>query len=136
MIKTRLCLTKEPDLEFGIEARESLAVEGARSDKEGTMLPFQTIEWRTTKFAVELTAYGVSLPEDSYSPWCPSCREHLDLHQPDETCPGQLLAVCVSCGRWYVWLEEGEEGSGSVLVAIPAMVDLRAGVVRSGMKLG
>jgi hypothetical protein len=32
---------------------------------------------------------------------CRGCRGFLDIHQPDPTQPGQFLATCSNCGRWY-----------------------------------
>lgn len=85
------------------------------------MMPFHAKMMRSTTVRVmfEVPAHSVDLDLETALPCCPTCHEHLDLHQPDETRPAQLMAICLSCSKWYLWLDEEVEGMGIVLVELP-----------------
>lgn len=89
------------------------------------MAPFHTKVLRSTRIALEVSAHPVVLDSDTPSPSCPTCHDLLDLHQPDEGRPAQLLAVCLSCSKWYLWLDEEDEGMGLVLIELPTPATIR-----------
>jgi hypothetical protein len=73
------------------------------------------------KITVELSARVILLGEADSRPSCPHCgdNEALDLHQPVDTAPEELLATCGSCRRWYFLIEVGEEGKEVLMVELP-----------------
>ncbi len=41
-------------------------------------------------------------PDDPMRACCPSCQEHLAVHQPDVERPERLLGACSECRVWYL----------------------------------
>ena len=74
----------------------------------------------SSKIAVELNALLVHLTRNGTRPMCPNCNHPLDLHQPDENAPENLLATCDSCSRWYFLSEVGKQGRDVLLVELPS----------------
>lgn len=55
---------------------------------------------------------------------CRTCREPMDLHQPNPSQPDQFLATCAVCGSWYrVELRSGENRAKVVL--LPEVSEIR-----------
>jgi hypothetical protein len=63
-----------------------------------------------TSMRLELRVRRISLLEAGHGPVCPDCGSPLDLNQPDEELPSELLAVCGSCRRWFLLGEEDARG--------------------------
>jgi hypothetical protein len=63
----------------------------------------------------------VTDPDDHSRAWCPSCHDHLAVHQPDIELPDCLLAVCPGCHDWFL-VEAGAE----VMARLPHWDALRA----------
>jgi hypothetical protein len=51
---------------------------------------------------------------------CPSCKDPLVVHQPDERSPDQLLGICMECGTWFL-IDE----AGGFLIPLPGVEILR-----------
>jgi hypothetical protein len=83
-------------------------VEPARSRHPGPM-----------KTMLELTARMIDLAADDTVPRCPHCEQLLNLHQPDESLPNQLLATCDSCLRWYSLFGIGENSNQFLMLDLP-----------------
>jgi hypothetical protein len=75
---------------------------------------------RSSKIAVELNALLVHLTRNGTPPMCPNCSHPLDLHQPDENAPGELLATCETCEQWYLLHQLGDQGADLVLLELPS----------------
>ena len=73
------------------------------------------------KLAVELGARVVQLSRVGIRPQCPHCGHPLDLHQPDERLPEQLLAICESCSQWFFVIEIGKHGREILLLELPTL---------------
>jgi len=71
------------------------------------------------KATVELTARMIDLQAEDTAPCCPLCEQLLNLHQPDESLPNQLLATCDSCLRWYVLFGIGDDPSQFLMLDLP-----------------
>jgi hypothetical protein len=72
-----------------------------------------------TKAMMELTARVIDLEAKDTAPCCPLCEQVLNLHQPDESLPNQLLATCDSCLRWYSLFGIGENPSRFLMLYLP-----------------
>jgi hypothetical protein len=57
--------------------------------------------------------------------WCPVCEEPMELYQPDESHPTQLLGACATCSRWFVVIEIEDHDSNAFLVELPGAERLR-----------
>jgi hypothetical protein len=64
--------------------------------------------------------------EGGFSRRCPHCNVGLNLHQPDECSPDQLLATCDACFRWYCLMELGDEHENVLMIELPgkAMIEM------------
>ncbi len=71
------------------------------------------------KAMVEMTARMIDLEAEDTVPCCPHCEQLLNLHQPDESLPNQLLATCHSCLRWYSLFGIGEESNQFLMLDLP-----------------
>ena len=71
------------------------------------------------KATVEMTARMIDLEAEDTVPCCPHCEQLLNLHQPDESLPNQLLATCDSCLRWYSLFGIGEESNQFLMLDLP-----------------
>jgi hypothetical protein len=71
------------------------------------------------KALLELTARLVDLEADDGAPCCPRCEQMLNLHQPDENLPNQLLATCGSCLRWYSLFGISIESGQFLMIDLP-----------------
>src|SRR4051794_36713244 len=69
----------------------------SRDGDADVLSPFpreMTIKWNVTPLAI--SAEGLEPPQ------CRDCLTTLNLHQPDEGRPDQLLGTCADCGAWYL----------------------------------
>jgi len=80
---------------------------------------------RLMKATMELTARMIDLEAEDSASCCPHCEQLLNLHQPDESLPNQLLATCDSCLRWYSLFGIGENQSQFLMLELPdkAMIE-------------
>ncbi len=83
------------------------------------MEPAQSRLPGSMKATMELTARVIDLEAEDTVPCCPHCEQLLDLHQPDESLPNQLLATCDSCPRWYSLFGIGEESNQFLMLDLP-----------------
>ena len=72
-----------------------------------------------TKVKVELVTRVVEMEVVQTGPCCPRCEEPLNLHQPDESSPGQLLATCDQCLGWYSLFELKDGESEFLMLELP-----------------
>jgi hypothetical protein len=71
------------------------------------------------KAKLELTARMIKLRAEDTAPCCPLCDQVLNLHQPDESLPDQLLATCDSCLRWYSLFGMSEDSTQFLMLDLP-----------------
>jgi len=71
------------------------------------------------KVTVEMTARMIDLEAEDTVPSCPHCEQLLNLLQPDQSLPNQLLATCDSCLRWYSLFGIGEESNQFLMLDLP-----------------
>lgn len=69
---------------------------------------------------VELNARIIQLSRSGLRPHCPRCDNPLDLHQPDENSPEDLLATCDSCSGWFFVWQTGRQGRDLLLLELPS----------------
>jgi len=79
----------------------------------------------------ELVARPVTMKPSAHSLCCPDCQIPLDLHQPDEDEPAQLLGTCDGCSKWFFLLETEPDWSGTLLFELPCVETIRAMVAAS-----
>lgn len=71
------------------------------------------------RIRVELRAGLIGSDVEGASSNCPHCDTGLNLHQPDESSPEQLLATCDSCSRWYYLVELGNKNVKVLMIELP-----------------
>ena len=77
------------------------------------LFPHQlSVSWNVT--VLEVTPDGI------VSPACQKCRASLEIHQPDEARPDQLLGTCRECGCWHM-IEMAPGGREAYLFDIPGV---------------
>jgi hypothetical protein len=91
------------------------------SREEVVVEPGQTRFPNPLKTTVELSARMIVLRDANSRPCCPHCgaSHALDLHQPVDTAPDELLATCSNCRRWYFLIEVSEESQEVLMVELP-----------------
>lgn len=57
---------------------------------------------------------------------CTSCSVPLNLHQPDEDSPTQLLGTCDCCSRWFLLVESELDGEETFMFELPSAEAIRA----------
>jgi len=57
---------------------------------------------------------------DPIEPECQGCGEYLDLHQPAEDRPEELLGVCPECNEWYLVVSDAPGGEELVVKIMKA----------------
>jgi hypothetical protein len=83
-------------------------------------LPQQmSITWNVS--ALTISDQGLETPR------CRECRKALNVHQPDENRPEQLLATCEGCGGWYL-IVVGDQDTEAFLFDLPNVSLIRAAV--------
>lgn len=68
---------------------------------------------------LSLNVWALDSGEEGAEINCPSCAGPLNMHQPDENLPEQLLAICESCSHWY-HLVESTDSMEMLMIEIPA----------------
>jgi len=74
----------------------------------------------------EVVTRPVTLMPGASSLCCPDCQAPLDLHQPDEDQPTQLLGTCKGCSKWFFLVEIEEAWNGTMLFELPSAETIRA----------
>jgi hypothetical protein len=74
----------------------------------------------------DLVARAVTTNTGANSLCCPECQAPLDLHQPDEEQPAQLLGTCDCCSKWYFLMEIEPDWNGTLLIELPCERTIRA----------
>jgi hypothetical protein len=73
----------------------------------------------------ELVAHPVAVCPEASSLCCPDCQVPLDLSQPDDSEPTQLLGTCDSCRRWFFAVEIEADWNGTLLFELPRAETIR-----------
>ncbi len=71
---------------------------------------------------LELATCVIEMEGVQTGPSCLHCNELLNLHQPDESSPGQLLATCDQCLGWYSLFELKDGASEFVMLELPTKI--------------
>jgi hypothetical protein len=79
----------------------------------------------------DLVARAITRSSAANSLCCPDCHDPLDLHQPDEEQPAQLLGTCDCCSKWFFVMELQPEWNGMLLVELPCEQTIRARFARA-----
>jgi hypothetical protein len=74
----------------------------------------------------ELVGHALSAGSWTNSLSCTTCRAPLNLHQPDEERPSQLLGTCDVCSRWFLVVDSELDWEGMLLVELPTAETIRA----------
>ena len=82
---------------------------------------------------LELTARVIDLEAEDTVPCCPLCEQLLNLHQPDESLPNQLLATCDSCLQWYSLFGIGENSNQFLMLDLPDKSMIEEACFTSGL---
>src|SRR5438067_1038088 len=91
-------------------------------------LPHQmTIEWNVSTLTI--SSEGLETPQ------CRECQTALNVHQPDEDRPEQLLATCARCGTWYL-IELGKRKTEAFMFDLPNVTLIHASMVSAKTKVG
>jgi hypothetical protein len=98
----------------------------AKEDREEALKPFQYAVSPSTPMTFELVARVVSTDSWANSLCCPNCHVRLNLHQPDEEQPSQLLGTCDCCSGWFFLVESELDWEGMLLFELPGADTIRA----------
>jgi hypothetical protein len=74
----------------------------------------------------ELVAHALNASAWTNSLCCTKCHVPLNLHQPDEERPSQLLGTCDACSRWFFLVESESDWEGMLLFELPTAETIRA----------
>jgi len=94
--------------------------------REEAVKPSQLTVSESLPVSFQLPASLVRTSSWTHSRCCPNCQVPLDLHQPDEEQPSQLLGTCDDCSRWYFLVESEKDWQGTVLFELPSAKMIRA----------
>jgi hypothetical protein len=83
----------------------------------------------STPMTFQLVARSVSSSAWSNSLCCPECEVSLNLHQPDEDQPSQLLGTCDCCSRWFFLVENELDCEDMLVFELPTAEEIRAALV-------
>jgi|GEM_PF-1477034 len=81
-----------------------------------------TINWDVT--ALEVSGDGIVA-----SAVCQKCRKELEIHQPQEDNPQELLATCGECGRWHL-IQVASDSSEAWMFNLPGIDFIRETLAR------
>jgi hypothetical protein len=98
----------------------------AEESREVSMPPSQTVLSKSSALTFEVVARPIPPDAGTGSLCCPACHVPLDLHQPDEELPTQLLGTCEWCSKWFFLVEIDADWNGSLLFELPGAEDIRA----------
>lgn len=89
------------------------------------MKPTRSRHAAQMKATLELTACMIDMGKEDEVPLCPVCEQVLNLHQPDESLPNQLLATCDACQRWYSLFGTSADSTRFLMLSLPdqSMID-------------
>lgn len=90
------------------------------------MKPSQVYVSQSIPLSLELDARALSTNSRTRAMCCTTCREPLNLHQPDEENPSQLLATCDCCSQWFLLVECEPEWAGMLMIELPCAEKIRA----------
>jgi hypothetical protein len=94
--------------------------------REEAVKPSRLAVSETVPMTFELPASLVRTNSWTDSRCCPNCQAPLDLHQPDEHQPTQLLGTCDDCSRWFFLVEGELDWEGTMLFELPTADMIRA----------
>ncbi len=77
------------------------------------------------RMTFELVARAITTNPGGNSLCCPDCQLPLDLHQPDEEQPTQLLGTCDGCSKWFFLVEFETDWNGTLLFELPCVDSIR-----------
>ena len=83
------------------------------------MEPFRSRFPSPMKVVLELNARVIDSLAIESAPCCSSCNRKMNLHQPDENLPSQLLATCGFCGTWYSLIELKNDPVEVLMIELP-----------------
>lgn len=63
-------------------------------------------------------------PDGFVSPFCQKCQTELDIHQPQEHDPNELLGTCSQCGCWHL-IQVAPGGAEALLINLPSVEFVR-----------
>ncbi len=74
----------------------------------------------------DLVVRAVATNTGDFSLSCPDCQVPLNLHQPDEEQPAQLLGTCDCCSKWFFLMEIEPDWQGTLFIELPCERAIRA----------
>jgi hypothetical protein len=98
----------------------------AEENREVAVKPSQFTISQPTPMTFELVARAVGTDSWANSLCCPNCQVPLNLHQPDEERPSQLLGTCDCCSRWFLLVESELDWDGTLMFELPSADSIRA----------
>jgi hypothetical protein len=81
-----------------------------------------SITWDVTAFEVSSDGFVSAL--------CQKCQTKLEIHQPRENDPNELLGTCGQCGCWHL-IQVSPDGVGALLFNIPGVEFVRETLARA-----
>jgi hypothetical protein len=96
--------------------------------------PAQSRHRSPMKATLELTAWMIDLEAEDTETSCPLCDQVLNLHQPDENMPTQLLATCDCCLRWYALFAISEDSNQFLMLDLPDKSVIDKAHFRNGLE--
>ena len=93
--------------------------------REEAVNPSQFAISQPSRMTFELVAHLVRTNSWTDSRCCPNCQVPLNLHQPDEEQPSQLLGTCDCCSRWFFLVESEMDWDGTLLFELPSAETIR-----------
>src|ERR1035438_7166493 len=79
----------------------------------------------SSRVTFDLVARGTAKNVGAISLCCPDCQVPLDLHQPDQDEPMQLLGTCGCCSRWFFVVELDSDWDETLLLELPSAETIR-----------
>ncbi len=96
------------------------------------MSPFRTRLSGPIPIRFDVVARPVMWVPDGSALGCPECHAPIDLHQPDENQPNNLLGTCLECSRWFLVIEIQEASRRTLIVDLPCADKIREVFAASG----
>jgi hypothetical protein len=81
---------------------------------------------RQLELSVEVRIRVLDLAAGLSEVSCPDCEQPLNLHQPDESIPDQILATCDTCTRWFAVRELDDDGTHCAMFEIPSNLPIES----------
>jgi hypothetical protein len=76
-----------------------------------------SIAWNVTAFEVSADGFVSAV--------CQKCQTKLDINQPQENDPNELLGTCSHCGCWHL-IQVSPDGAEALLFNVPGVDFVRA----------